>query len=185
MGPTWAFVRWPTSTDLPFDDGSFDVVHAHQVLQHVPDPLGALRELRRVCRADGVVGVRDGDYASFTWAPLDPVLDRWLDVYSQVARRNGGEPDAGRHLLGWAQQAGFAEVVPSASAWCFATPADRAWWGGLWADRVRRSGMATGALEAGLATEADLEAMAAAWRRWVDAPDGWMAMLHGEVLCRP
>src|SRR4051812_9608465 len=33
---------------LPFEDGSFDVVHAHQVLQHVADPVQALREMARV-----------------------------------------------------------------------------------------------------------------------------------------
>ena len=32
--------------DLP--DASFDVVHAHQVLQHVDDPVRALREIGRV-----------------------------------------------------------------------------------------------------------------------------------------
>src|SRR3954454_3360646 len=35
--------------ELGFADGSFDVVHAHQVLQHVADPVAALREMRRVC----------------------------------------------------------------------------------------------------------------------------------------
>lgn len=35
---------------LDFPDDSFDVVHAHQVLQHVGDPVQALREMRRVCR---------------------------------------------------------------------------------------------------------------------------------------
>src|SRR4051794_20412666 len=37
-----------TALDLP--DDSFDVVHAHQVLQHVADPVLALREMGRVCR---------------------------------------------------------------------------------------------------------------------------------------
>ena len=37
-------------------DDTFDVVHAHQVLQHVPDPVAALREMARVCRHDGVRG---------------------------------------------------------------------------------------------------------------------------------
>src|SRR5690349_21639117 len=32
---------------LSFDDNSFDVTHAHQVLQHVADPVQAFRELRR------------------------------------------------------------------------------------------------------------------------------------------
>ncbi len=35
---------------LSFADDSFDVVHAHQVLQHVADPVQALREMRRVAK---------------------------------------------------------------------------------------------------------------------------------------
>jgi ubiquinone/menaquinone biosynthesis C-methylase UbiE len=45
--------------DTPND--TFDIVHAHQVLQHVPDPVGALREMKRVCKPGGVVAARDGD----------------------------------------------------------------------------------------------------------------------------
>lgn len=73
---------------LGFPDASFDVVHAHQVLQHLTDPVAALREMRRVACPGGVVAVRDSDYASFVWAPLDPLLARWLEVYRAVARRN-------------------------------------------------------------------------------------------------
>src|SRR5262245_2831029 len=42
---------------LEFDDHTFDVVHAHQVLQHLADPVAALVELRRVCRPGGIVAV--------------------------------------------------------------------------------------------------------------------------------
>ena len=42
----------------PAVDDSYDVVHAHQVLQHLGDPAAALREMRRVCGPDGVVAVR-------------------------------------------------------------------------------------------------------------------------------
>ncbi len=55
--------------DLPFPDDGFDVVHAHQVLQHVADPVQALREMRRVTRPGGIVAVRDSDYAAFAWYP--------------------------------------------------------------------------------------------------------------------
>src|SRR5215217_1213191 len=65
-------------------DDSFDVVHAHQVLQHLTDPVAALREMARVCRPGGLVAVRDVDYAATTWFPAAPGLDRWLDLYGRV-----------------------------------------------------------------------------------------------------
>jgi ubiquinone/menaquinone biosynthesis C-methylase UbiE len=168
--------------DIP--DDSFDLVHAHQVLQHVPDPVGALREMRRVCSPDGVVAARDSDYAAFTWYPDTPALDDWLDLYERIARSNRGEPDAGRLLLKWARSAGFAEVVPSASAWCFATPEDRTWWGNLWADRMTASAIAEQAVREGFATRPQLADIAAAWRAWAADDDAWFAVLHGEIIGR-
>ena len=169
---------------LPFADASFDVVHAHQVLQHLTDPVAALAEMRRVRRPDGLVAVRDSDYPAMAWFPDEPGLERWLRLYLQVARGNRAEPAAGRRLLGWAQAAGFARIEPSASVWCFATPAERAWWGDLWAERVTGSALADQALDRQLADEAELQRLAAAWRRWAAAPDGWFAVVHGEVLAR-
>lgn len=100
-------------------------------------------------------------------------------------RANGSEPDAGRALLSWATAAGFREVTPSASVWCFATPGDRRWWGGLWADRVTTSALAEQSLASGLATPADLDRIATAWHAWAADRTAWFAVLHGEVLCRP
>jgi SAM-dependent methyltransferase len=170
------------SLDLP--DGGFDVVHAHQVLQHLGDPVTALREMRRVARPGGIVAVRDGDYAAFTWFPRMPELNEWLDLYERVARHNGGEPDAGRRLLSWAHAAGFPEVTATSSTWCFATPDDRAWWGGMWADRILESDMARTAVATGAATNDDLRRISDAWKRWSAHPDGWLSILHGELICR-
>lgn len=170
--------------ELPFADDSFCVTHAHQVLQHVGDPVRALREMGRVTKPGGYVAVRDSDYAGFTWWPLLPELDEWLDLYRRVARANGGEPDAGRRLLSWARQAGFEDITPSSSTWCFATPEDRAWWGGMWADRILHSALGEQAVATGLATREDLERISNGWRHWAEAPDGWFSVLHGELICR-
>jgi SAM-dependent methyltransferase len=169
---------------LVFPDDTFDVVHAHQVLQHVADPVQALREMRRVCKPGGVVAARDADYAGFTWYPLLPALDHWMTLYCAAARANGGEPDAGRRLLSWAQHAGFDDITPTGGLWCFAAPETRDWWGGMWADRIVESALARQLVDTGMATAAELADIAAAWRQWADAPDGWIGIPHGEILCR-
>jgi SAM-dependent methyltransferase len=169
---------------LDFPDDSFDVVHAHQVLQHVGDPVTALREMRRVTRPGGVVAVRDSDYAAFAWFPQLPELDEWLDLYQRVARGNGGEPDAGRRLLAWAHAAGLTGATATSSTWCFADPEDRQWWGGMWADRILESEMARTAVRTGAAGRADLERISQGWRTWAADPDGWMSLLHGELIWR-
>ena len=168
---------------LPFEDASFDVVHAHQVLQHLADPVGALAEMRRVTRPGGIVAVRDAVYSAMTWFPEPAGMEQWRSVYMATARANGGEPDAGSRLLSWARAAGFADASASASTWCYATPADRAWQSQTWAQRCLTS-FGPRAVELGLADRADLEAMAQAWRQWGDSEDAWFVVVHGEVLAR-
>jgi SAM-dependent methyltransferase len=169
---------------LDLEDATFDVVHAHQVLQHLRDPVAALVEMRRVLRPAGLLAVRDSDYGTFVWSPEDPLLTRWLALYHDVTAHNGADADAGRRLFGWVRAAGFEEATASSSTWTFADPESRRWWGDLWADRVRLSSFATQAVAAGLSDAAELEAIAGAFRRWADAPDGFFALLHGEVLAR-
>ena len=171
---------------LPYDDASFDVVHAHQVLQHLTDPVAALRELRRVTRPGGFVAVRDADYAAMTWYPPSAGLDEWRALYHEVTVANHAQADAGRRLLSWVREAGFdpAGLVQSAGSWCFATPEDRAWWADLWAERSTSSDFARQAVAHGLADDVGLEHLADAWTAWGRHEDGWFAVLHGEVLAR-
>jgi ubiquinone/menaquinone biosynthesis C-methylase UbiE len=168
--------------DLP--DAAFDVVHAHQVLQHLTDPVAALVEMRRVLRPGGLLAVRDSDYGAFTWYPLDTCLDRWLALYHQVTARNRAEADAGRFLRAWVRAAGFTDAVAGSSTWTFADDGDRRWWGDLWAERALHSAFATQAVEYGLATTAELDEISRAWRDWAGSPDGLITLVHGEVLAR-
>ena len=115
---------------------------------------------------------------------LLPGLAEWLEVYLAAHRATSGEPAAGRRLKAWAREAGFADVRSSASVWLFETPDDRAWWGGMWADRALQSSFADNVRRHGIGDQATLERISAAWREWAEHPDAWMLLPHGEILAR-
>lgn len=163
----------------------FDVVHAHQVLQHLTDPVGALRAMAALARHDGgLVAARDADYGAMTWAPADARLGRWAELYQSVTARNGADANAGRHLLRWARRAGLDDVTYTTSTWTFATPSDRAWWCDMWADRVEASSLADQAVAYGLASRDELAEIAAGWRAWAAHDDGVFVVVHGELVAR-
>ena len=165
-------------------DSSFDVVYAHQVLQHLTDPVGALVELRRVLVEGGILAVRDADYEAMTWAPAHPMLDRWLDLYHQVTAANGAEADAGRYLPTWVAAAGFTHLEVTTSNWTYATPDACRWWGEGWARRALQSAFASQAIEYELSNTEELEAIADAWQWWSRQPNAIFVIMHMETIGR-
>ena len=129
--------------ELPYAPGSFDVVYAHQTLQHLSDPVGALLEMRRVVRPGGIIAVRDADYSSMLGQPASPAIDEWRAVYRQVCMRNGAEPDAGRHLVSWLLAAGLPlDAIEYGASVVVYAPGQEPWrgnWGTAWAERTRHS----------------------------------------------
>ncbi len=170
--------------DLPVTAHSFDIVHAHQVLQHVADPIAALRAMAGYCKSDGIIVARDADYDGMIWHPASAGLDRWREVYSTGARKLGGEPNAGRYLRSWAIQAGLLVDLSASSTWTYSDDASQKWWGFSQADRVRNSAFTTRAQALGL-NAGDIEEIALAWENWGNAEGGWFCMPHGEIIARP
>ncbi len=170
--------------ELPFDDGSFDIVHAHQVLQHLSDPVKAIQEMRRVVAPGGIIAVREADYGAMSWYPPSEGLSEWNLLYHEVTHAYGYEADAGRHLLAWFHDAGFTsdDLQPSAGIWSYATPESRHWWGTLWAERCVASNFAAQAKDADLADDVALEELAEQWRTWAEHPHGWFTIPHGEII---
>jgi ubiquinone/menaquinone biosynthesis C-methylase UbiE len=168
---------------LDFPDATFDVVHVHQVLQHVRDPVKALRETMRVTKPGGVVAARESDFETLTMFPDENgAIARWKSMHIAVGLAHGAQPNAGRRLISWAKQAGAKNVKASASVWGYSTPEERSWWAGMWCDRLVTS-FKNAALPTGLTTEPELQKIVEAVRIWEKANDGWMSLSHCDILC--
>ena len=166
---------------LGYPDASFDVVHAHQVLQHLTDPVTALVEMRRVLRARRGAGRPRHRLLRLHLGARRPDARPLVELYHQVTARNGHEA-----RTGGASSAGPGRRVPDVpcgSTWTFADPSRRAWWGGLWADRVRWSRFADQAVSYGLCD-------AESWRRSPPpfsagrSDDAVFVIPHVEILAR-
>ncbi|MFN3516943.1 MAG: ArsR/SmtB family transcription factor [Novosphingobium sp.] len=87
-------------TALPFAAARFDTVVFHQVLHYAQDPLAAISEAARVCRADGIIAVVD--FAAH---------DR-EELRTEHAHARLGFSDEA--MLGMLAEAGFAAAAPMA-----------------------------------------------------------------------
>jgi ubiquinone/menaquinone biosynthesis C-methylase UbiE len=171
--------------NLHFDDGTFDVVHAHQVVQHVPHPEAALKEMRRVCRVGGFIAFRD--VASFLWYPEVSGIQEFFELFKKVAAWTGGTPGAGSQLKAIARKAGFSSdevVMQDATTWNYATPESIQAWCATWIGRLEGSNLRANALDSGLATEDDLKRLIDVWKAYGEEEDAWFTLVHGEIILR-
>jgi SAM-dependent methyltransferase len=167
---------------LPFPDASFDAAFAANVLEHLTDPLRALREIRRVLRSGGVVGVRDPDVSTQRVAGLGPA---WEKVYPAVsaARERANSPTYAPRQRALLRQAGFAPLEATAIAECRATPEALRLIAGVYRDALGQPATAALVAPFGLGP-ADLEAARAELVAWPDQPDAIQSMTHFAAVGR-
>jgi SAM-dependent methyltransferase len=166
---------------LPFPDGAFDAVFSHALLEHLQHPVEALREMRRVATAVGIVAVRTRDWEGLLLSPSEPALLESVALWERLSRHTGGDPRRGKHLRALLGEAGFARAEVSASYDCHATPATTRQWGTFWAAELRGT-MGARLLELGWADRSTLDEMAAAWTAWAERPDAFLARAFCEAV---
>ena len=108
---------------LEFEPESFDHLFVCFVLEHLPDPMGALFALKALLRPGGTITAIEGDHGSCFWHPeTADSLQAWAAmVASQKAL--GHDPLIGRRLYPLLLEAGFA-AVEVAPRWVYADGKD-------------------------------------------------------------
>ena len=95
---------------LPFTPGSFDHAFVCFVLEHLPDPVAALTEVRRFVRPGGTITVFEGDHGSAYFHPDSEAARTAIRCQVELQRRIGGNANIGRQLYPLLREAGYAQV---------------------------------------------------------------------------
>jgi ubiquinone/menaquinone biosynthesis C-methylase UbiE len=164
---------------LPYADASFDAAFACAVLQHLAAPLAGLKEMRRVLKPGGVIGIVDGSSTITFRYPTNPFLNAWDKLRGLERAYNTGRPSDALELRALLREAGFARTEASGRLGTEAAPPA----GSLEATRtVARNhlirlhgGLGELAIAQGWTTREELGQMAEALIAWGEAPDAFYA----------
>jgi len=162
--------------ELPFPESSFDAVYANTVLEHLDDPHRAMREMRRVLRPGGIVGICDPDYGTLIQEPSTPLALELRGLLLKFAEESGS-PYYARHLRGHLLEAGFVRPVSFVQAFGTHTTEDNQ----FAIENVQiptLEALRDRIVERGLADDAKLDAMVADAKAWSRRPDGFYALMH-------
>jgi hypothetical protein len=140
----------------------------------------ALREVYRVLKVGGLIGVREEDTGGIVFAPSNALIDQSWDLYVRSWKHNGGDPYFARHHRAVLREAGFVRVSASANCDSFGTPQATQWLGEFMA-RYIPSNLET-ALRQGWVDNELVERMSTAWKAWGEHPDAFAAVLRCEAL---
>ena len=168
--------------DLPMPENSCDAAFSHAVLDHLGEPLLALKEIYRVLRPGGVVGVRVISPEEAVQEPLDPVLQQCREFADRLLTHNGGDRTIHRQLPALLRKAGFGRVQLSASYESFGNPGAIRMWAERMAGTFTQPPVYEQLSELGWASQVELEQIAAAWRTWSDNPDAFFARSWREAV---
>lgn len=113
--------------DLPFPDDTFDAVFSNGLFSHLQNPAKAVKEMQRVLKSSGVIGLRDSDFDGMLFAPFNPVITQSWALISDLVKHNGGNFNIGKELPSLLHDAGFVRLEVSASIKSYGKNVENFW----------------------------------------------------------
>ena len=179
-----AFFRIGDVTDLPYDDGSFDAVHFHTVLNHVPDTRAALAEAKRVLKRGGVLSGREMIGEANFFAPEVGDVSGAMTTFLRLLEANGGHPQMGKYLKRVFFEAGFTEIEADASFETYSTINDIYFFHAFAGGWFFSPETVTAVTKHGLATREQIDAWRSMLDEWKDTPGAISAIAWGQAIAR-
>lgn len=99
--------------DLPFKDETFDSVIICFVLEHLRNPLQALKETKRVLKKGGKLIAIEGDHGSTFFYPDSENAYSAINCQIQLQKLNGGNSNIGRELYPLFKAVGLSDISVS------------------------------------------------------------------------
>ena len=100
--------------DLPFGNQYFDHIFLSYVLEHIPNPIKALNNLKRVLKKNGTITLIEGDHGSAYFHPDSELANKAIQCQVKLQKENGGDANIGRRLFPLLEEARFENIRVSA-----------------------------------------------------------------------
>jgi len=94
----------------PDEVESFDLVHARFILEHLPEPQKAIREMKRALKPGGRIFLADDDHQAMILFPEPEGFQQLWTAYTDSFVEVGNDPFIGRKLPFLLMSAGFTDV---------------------------------------------------------------------------
>ena len=169
-------------TDMPFEDGFFDIAHCHNVLMHIPDTQSVLAEVKRVLKPGGIIGCREMiGGSSFTYPDYGVIRKAW-DMFEDLVMADDGHPQMGKDLKAQFSRAGFTNIQATASFDIYSSPKDVEFIYGFVNKWFLSPEIVEAAIKYGASTQETCDRIRVAYDRWIGDPGAICALSFGEAV---
>lgn len=162
---------------LPYDDESFDIVYVHQLLLHLPEPIGALKEMTRVVKPGGLIFAREADLDSTIVYPMEYESIKYF--FNHFALGESTDTTGGRKLKEWALESGTEakNIVMSSSTQYYSSVEERKQHRRMYAERLRKS-------KEGASDKYTVKQIEDSWELWEKDERSLFVMIMSEIVIR-